>query len=330
MKVEYRCSWVLLAALISSTVLFSVGNLSLAQSSQVNITPRMKAGSADRASSDIRVDSDLVLVPVMVTDPEDRSVTGLERGSFKLFEDRVEQPITHFASEDAPVTVGIIFDCSGSMGPKLRESRAAVSRFLGTANAKDEFFLVAFSGSANLVVDLTDRGEEIQSRLSFTQSAGRTALLDAVYLGLAQMKRAKNPRTALLIVSDGGDNSSRYTEREVKQRVRESDVQIYSVGIVEPLVGRGRSPEEFAGPELLQDISRDSGGRFFEVTDTNELPAVASKIGTLLRNQYLIGYSPGAPSKDGKFHRIEVKLARPKGVPPLRAFFRRGYFAPAD
>ena len=330
MKVGHPRILVFSAALVAWAVVSSVVPVSRAQSGEVAISPRVKAGSADRASTDIRVDSDLVLVPVMVTDKDDRSVTGLDRGHFKLFEDRVEQPITHFVSEDAPVTVGIIFDCSGSMGPKLKNSRTAVAKFLGTANPADEFFLVTFSESANLAVDLPGQAEEIENNLTFTRSAGRTALLDAVYLGLNQMKRAKNSRKALLVVSDGGDNSSRYTDREVKKRVRESDVQIYSMGIVESLGGRGRSPEEMEGPELLGEIARDSGGRYFEVNDTNELPEIASKIGTALRNQYLIGYSPGSPARDGKYHRIEVKLARPKGLPPLRAFFRRGYFAPAQ
>ena len=300
------------------------------QEPRVAITPRAQSGSAQKASSNIRVNTDLVLVPVLVTDSEDRAVTGLNREQFKLFEDKIEQPITHFASEDSPISVGIVFDGSGSMGAKLQKAKAAVTQFLSTSNPDDEFFLVKFSDRAELVVDLTRESGEIQNRLSFTRSRGRTALLDAIYLAMVQMKHAHNPRKALVLISDGGDNSSRYTMGDIKNQIREADVQIYSMGIFEPLYRDGLSPEELAGPGLLNNISRQSGGRFFNVADLNDLPEIASKIGSALRNQYVIGFSPAAPTRDGKYHRITVKLVHPKGVPPLRAFFRRGYVSPVS
>ena len=163
--------------------------------------------------TDIRVDSTLVLIPVTVTDPLNRFVTGLEKENFKVFEDKKEQEISQFSSEDAPLSIGVIFDCSGSMGKKLEKSRLAVTQFFKTANPEDEFFLIQFNDSADLIQPFTRNLEEIQNRLTFTQSKGRTALLDAIYLALNEMKQAKNPRKALLIISDGGDNSSRYTER---------------------------------------------------------------------------------------------------------------------
>jgi Ca-activated chloride channel homolog len=263
----------------------------------------------------------------MVTDRRDRLITGLEKGQFKVFEDKVEQVITHFASEDAPVSIGLVFDCSGSMGAKLQKSRAAVNEFLRAANAEDEFSLVLFNDRAQLVNPFTDRVEEIQNRMLFTESKGRTALLDAIYLSLHEMKNAKHARKAILIISDGGDNSSRYSYREVRNAVRESDVQIYSIGILEPFGLRGRTPEEFSGPSLLEDIAQDTGGRLFEVEDLNDLPDIASKIGAALRNQYILGYMPSDVKHDGKYHRIQVKIDRPKGLPPLRATFRSGYYA---
>ena len=287
-------------------------------------------GSADRAATNIRVNSDLVLIPVMVTDRHDRLITGLEKDHFKLFEDKVEQVITHFASEDAPVSIAVVFDCSGSMGPKLQKSRAAVAEFLRAANPEDEFALVLFNDRAQLAVGFTDHTEEIQSRLLYAQSKGRTALLDAIYLAMDQMKVAKHSRKALLIISDGGDNTSRYSMREVKNRVREGDAQIYSIGIEEPWGVRGRSPEELAGPALLDEIAGQSGGRLFEVNDLNELPDIAAKIGMALRNQYLLGFAPLEPKRDGKYHKIVVKLAAPKGLPALRASFRSGYYAPTQ
>lgn len=155
-------------------------------------------------------------------------------------------------------------------------------------------------------------------------------MLDAIYLAMDQMKRAKHTRKALLIISDGGDNCSRYSMREVKNRVKEGDAQIYSIGIVENLNMRSRSPEELAGPALLDEIAGQSGGRLFEIDDLNELPDVAAKIGMALRNQYILGFAPALPKHDGKYHRIVVKLDRPKGLPPLRASFRSGYYAPAQ
>ena len=300
--------------------------------SKVEIIPRAKRGEAvpELPRSDIRVQSTLVLIPVTVTDPLNRFVTGLDRENFRVFEDKNEQKVTHFASEDAPLSVGLVFDTSGSMGSKLDKSRQAVKQFFKTANPEDEFFLIQFNDRPELVVDFTTRLEEIQNRLTFTQSKGRTALLDAVYMALHKMKKAKNARKALLIISDGGDNSSRYTESEIKNAVREADVQVYAIGIFEMMSNRGRTPEELSGPSLLSEIAEQTGGRHFPVENLNELPDVAAKIGIELRNQYLLGYTPTNPQRDGKYRRVQVKLVQPRGLPPLRAFWRLGYYAPAQ
>jgi VWFA-related protein len=226
--------------------------------------------------------------------------------------------------------VGVVFDCSGSMGSKLDKSRQAVAQFFKTANPEDEFFLVQFHDSAELVQPFTTSLEEIQNRLTFTQSKGRTALLDAIYLALHQMKKAKNPRKALLVISDGGDNNSRYTEGEIKNLVKEADSQIYAIGIYEPVSARSRTAEELAGPSLLTDIAEQTGGRQYAVENLNELPDIASKIGVELRNQYILGYSPQNREHDGKYRRVQVKLVQPRGLPPLRAFWRLGYYAPSQ
>lgn len=299
---------------------------------KVSIEPRAKpeANRAPAPRTDIRVDSTLVLIPVTVTDPLNRFVTGLEKENFKLFEEKKEQEIVSFTSEDAPLSVGLVFDCSGSMGSKLEKSREAVSQFFKTANPEDEFFLVQFNDTADLVQHFTTRLEEIQNRLTFTQSKGRTALLDAIYLALHEMKKAKNPRKALLIISDGGDNSSRYTEGEIKNLVKEADVQIYAIGIYEPVGSRSRTPEEMAGPGLLTEIAEQTGGRQYPVMNVNELPDIAAKIGVELRHQYILGYSPQNAQHDGKYRRVDVKLIQPRGLGPLRAFWRRGYYAPPE
>ncbi len=300
-------------------------------SAQIAVIPRPKPPAAEAGpKANLRVDSSLVLIPVTVTDPLNRIVTGLEKENFKIFEDKAEQQITQFSSEDVPISVGVIFDCSGSMGKKLEKSRLAVAQFFKGSNPDDEFFLVEFNDGAKVAQHFTSSLEEIQNRLTFTQSKGRTALLDAVYLGLQEMKRASNPRKALLIISDGGDNNSRYTDSEIKNLVRERDVQIYAIGIYESGMGRSRTPEEAEGPGLLSDITEQTGGRQYPAESVNELPDIAAKIGVELRNQYVLGYSPLNREHDGKYRRIQVKLNPPRGLPPLRATWRLGYYAPAQ
>src|SRR5581483_3874752 len=244
---------------------------------KVSIEPRAKpeASRVVTPRANIRVDTTLVLIPVTVTDPLNRFVTGLEKENFKLFEEKKEQEIVSFTSEDAPLSVGLVFDCSGSMGSKLEKSREAVAQFFKTANPEDEFSLVQFNDTADLVQHFTTSLEEIQNRLTFTQSKGRTALLDAIYLALHEMKKAKNPRKALLLISDGGDNSSRYTEKEIKDLVKEADVQVYAIGIYEPSGARSRTPEELAGPGLLTEIAEQTGGRQYAVDNLAELADIA-------------------------------------------------------
>ena len=276
---------------------------------QVSITPRPKPADKEAAKADaarrpasIRIDTTLVQIPVTVTDPLNRFVTGLEKKDFKLLEDKVEQDIVQFSSEDAPLSIVIVFDTSGSMGPKLQKSRQAVAQFLKTANPEDEFALIEFSDRPDLVVPFTTDVEEVQNRLTFTQSKGRTALLDGVYMAMNQMKpdKAHNPRKAILIISDGGDNNSRYTETEVKNAVREADVQIYGLGIFEPMGSRGRTPEEMMGPGLLNEVAELTGGRAYAVENLNELADIAAKIGIELRNQYMLYYNPKNQNRDGK------------------------------
>jgi VWFA-related protein len=289
-----------------------------------------------------RADSTLVLVPVSVTDPSNRYVLGLEKDDLHLFEDGVEQKVTHFSNEDAPLSIGLLVDTSGSMGSKLDTSRHAVGEFLKTLNAADEAFLVEFSDRAELSVPLTNNSATIESSINSATSGGLTALLDAVHLGLQEMKRAKNPRKALLVISDGGDNNSRYTSGQISNLVREADVQIYAMGVFEPTLSLGLSgamsralggkvgPAELDGPRLLSEIAEQTGGRALAATNLRELPGIAERIGIELRNQYVLAYSPQNPSRDGKYRKIEVKLQQPKALPALKARWRLGYYAPTE
>lgn len=302
---------------------------------KVDIEPRTRKPAPTESiippgAANIRTDTTLVLINALVTTPLGTVVTGLEREHFRLFEDKIEQKISQFSSEDAPMSIGLVFDASGSMGTKLQKSRQAVAQFFKTANPEDEFFLAQFNDRAEMVLPFTTNTEEIQNRLTFTQAKGKTALLDGVYLALNQMKKGRNPRKALLILSDGGDNSSRYTESELRNVVREADVLIYAIGIFEPIAARGRTAEELSGPSLLSELAESTGGRHFPVENINELPDIAAKIGIELRNQYILGYTPTNPTKDGKYRKVQVKLVQPKGLPPLRVINRTGYYAPSQ
>lgn len=305
-----------------------------AQEARPSITPRVKpraeAPESERITPNLRVDTNLVLVPITVTTPLNQIVTGMEKENFRLFEDKIEQEITYFASFDAPISIGLVFDASGSMGNKLTKSRQAAAAFFKTANPEDEFFLVQFNDRPQLVVPFTRDVEEIQNRLTFTQAKGRTALLDAMYLAMETLKKGRNPRRALLVISDGGDNSSRYTETEIRNLLKEADAQVYAIGIFEPIGARGRTAEELAGPGLLSDLAEMTGGRHFPVDNLNDLPDIAAKIGLELRNQYVLGYVSKNPNRDGKYRKISVKLNQPRGLPPLRALHRQGYYAPTQ
>ena len=277
----------------------------------------------------IRTDVDLALVNVTVTDPYNRLVTGLDPDNFRVFEDNVEQEIVSFSAEDVPISIGVIFDFSGSMANKVDKARDAALEFFKTANPSDEFFLVSFNERAELTSTFTNSVEDLQSRMMMTAPKGRTALLDAIYLGLSQMRGAHNAKRALLILSDGGDNHSRYNENDIKRLVREADTQLYAIGIYDPLGYRNRTPEELNGPSLLAEITELTGGRVFAVEHLNDLPDIASKIGMELRNQYVLGYRPSNHTRDARWRKIKVKLRPPKGLPPLSVYSKTGYYAPA-
>jgi len=296
---------------------------------QVSLEIRARTLSV-KTGATVRIDSNLVLVPVTVSDPSNRPVVGLEKQQFRVFDDKVEQTVTHFAMDDEPLAIGLVFDTSGSMGNKLKRSRQAAAEFFRAANPDDEFLLVTFNDRPRLDVPLTRDPEEIQNRLAFTSSNGSTAMIDAIYMAVSELKKSAKSRKALLVISDGGDNASRYTEAEIKSLVRESDVLIYGIGVYEPYGSRGRTVEELAGPTLLSEIAEQTGGREFAVDNPREIPDVAAKIGVELRNRYVLGFAPTDPQRDGRYHRLRVQLVRERGLPKLQAHWRLGYYAPAE
>ena len=315
----YR-NWLLISAIGLTAAVWGFGGPGAGASEQdgpqVTITPRPKVAPKEEVlpKSNIRSDVNLVLIPVTVTDPMNRFVTGLEKEYFKVFEDKKQQQITQFSSDDAPLSVGLLFDCSGSMGPKLKNSREAVSQFFKTANPDDEAFLVQFHDTADLIQAFTNNLEEIQNHLQFTQSKGMTALLDAIHqMGTALALEQRLPEPGALndalqppVAHGWGDALP-----------------------VLPAGSRGRTVEESNGPGLLTELADQTGGRQYQVETLSELPDIAAKIGMELRNQYLLGYSPQNQERDGKYRHVEVKLVQPHGMPLLRDFWRMGYNAPA-
>ena len=282
------------------------------------------------AELNLRVDTNLVLIPVAVTDSMNRFVLGLQKQDFKIVEDNVEQNIAHFSGEEAPLSIGLLFDESGSMDYKLRTAQTAVAQFLKTMSPEDEAFLVEFSDAAKLSVAFTSNTDEITNALRRAQPGGLTAMLDAVNLALGEMKKAKNSRKALVIVSDGGDNHSQYTSAQIESLVREADVQIYAMGVFETSLPFGLPAEQVSGPKLLSEIATQTGGRAFSAALTSDLPSVAARIAVELRNQYVLGYYPKNQARDGKYRNVEVKLSPPQGVPALKAHWRLGYYAPSQ
>jgi VWFA-related protein len=263
----------------------------------------------------MKTDVRMVLVPVTVTDSSDCPVADLPKSSFKVFEDNVEQNVVSLLKEDGPVSVGFIVDTSGSMTDRMEPSIAAIEQFLNTTIPGDEYFLLRFSTSSEMAVEFTEDPRRISAALRSLRVEGYTSLNDAIYRGVDAMKRAKNRRKALFVVTDGGDNNSRYSDSEVHRLVEESDVRVYAIGL-------------FARPDFLIRLGRDSGGFAFWVHRMADLPDTVAKLSRDFRNEYLLGYSPTNQASDGRYRRIRVRLAREKQDSPLHLSWRRGYYAP--
>jgi Ca-activated chloride channel homolog len=326
---------ILFTAAIGGTLWFSICNLLVAQqvSSErpVSIVPRSRPRPSEAVSVpqiDLRVDSSLVLIPAQVTSPLGTAVTGLTAENFRLLEDRVEQKIASFSHEDEPVSVGLVFDASGSMGNKIHESAAAAAAFFKTAGSGDEFFLVEFGERPKLAVPFTPDSDQIYRKIARSHPFGRTSLIDALHLAVAHMKNARNRRKAIVILSDGGDNHSRFTLLEIRNTLLESDVQVYAMGLFNRDLKR--TEEEARGPELLRNLAEQTGGRAYPVDKLDDLASISTTIGNQLRSRYLLGYVPPASVHDGKYRRVTLLLTAPAEMPGLRVDYRRGYYAPTE
>jgi VWFA-related protein len=265
----------------------------------------------------MKVDVNMILLPVTVTDAKDQPVTDLSPDSFRVLENNVEQQVVSFHREEGPVSVGFIFDASSSMKNRMDRSVAAMQKFLETLTKGDEFFLIRFSDRPNLVTGFTEDPGEILSELSSIQPLGWTALNDAICLGVQTMRRAKNSRRALFVLTDGGDNNSRYSDSELRKLVQESDVRIYSIGL-------------FERSHFLELLALDSGGRAYSVHKLENLPETVDKLSRDFRNQYVLGYYPKESQNDGKYRRVRVEMIETIKRMPLNVFWRRGYYSPAE
>lgn len=283
-------------------------------------TEDARSGSVLPEPATIHVEAGLVQIPVTVTGPLGNPVTHLRQTDFEVLEDGTGRPIRHFSGEDAPVTIGIVFDASGSMRPHLREARSAVARLLRAGMEGDEYFLIAFGDRPRLMVEPVRSADQVLDKLQSIRAGGWTSLLDAAHLGLATMQRASNTRKALILLSDGADNRSRFTQLDIRTQVRESETCVYALG----LFGDGQSD---ANIRLLADLAEATGGRMLRVASPADLPAAIEQISVSIRNQYVLGYSPVTPW-DGRYRRVTVRLTRPESE-RLRASWRAGYYSPA-
>lgn len=286
-------------------------------------------------STPIQVHVMRVVVPISVVDEYDRPVPDLSADNFRIFDEKVEQTIDSFSTEEKPVAVGMIFDSSGSMSEKIQKSKDAAHEFFKNSNPEDEYQIIIFKKYGKevrpeKVVGPTSKWEDIFNSIISLKGEGRTPLVDAIYEGVEEVKKSSMPRKALLVISDGGDNNSRYTWGDLKKQIKEADVQIYVIGVFEPLSSRNRTPEEADGPSNLAALADVTGGRMYSVEDERELPEIASKISIALRSQYIITYKPSNLIKDGRYRKVKVKLVNiPKGLPPLNVYAKPGYYAPA-
>jgi Ca-activated chloride channel family protein len=289
-------------------------------------TPLLKAAATAIIEDERQiVNTDLVTVNVTLTDMFGRYVTGLGKDAFTVFDDKEQQEITHFSDDDAPVSMGVIFDVSGSMGKdKLNRARDALRHFIDTSHDSDEYFLIGFNSRAQLLMDRTRDSDAMLSKLTFVNATGNTALYDACYLGLERVTRGAHQKRALLLISDGQDNSSRYSFSELRRHLKETDVLIYAVGIIE----RGNPGSlDVQGQAILEELAAVSGGRAFFPETAAEMNEIFERIAIELRHQYSIGYKPKNFANDGKWRRIKVKVTPPRGLPKLYVRAKEGYYA---
>jgi Ca-activated chloride channel family protein len=276
-----------------------------------------------RSQSSLKVSLDVVLVPVTVTDSHNRPVEGLHAENFQIWEDKIEQRVQYLSAEDTPLSIGLVFDVSGSMRNLLGLARSAASTFLKTGNPEDEYFLVEFSDRPHIAQRFTRDPNRLANDLIFHGAEGFTAFFDALYLALENVRLGNHPRKALLMITDGGDNHSRYTLDDIKGMLKESDAQLYGIGVgFRPYPKRRET-----GRELLQELAELTGGRAVFPSSNDELDQICAEISLELKSQYVLGYVPLNTATDGKWRKLRVKVNPPAGMTQLAVRAKTGYYA---
>ncbi len=308
-----------------SMVLFAALALSSAQDATQGIYLPVSRKTGSSKASVIRKNVDLVLVPVTVVDKSDKTVNGLQAEDFTVLDEKTQQEIKYFSSEDAPLSLTVILDASGSMAPQIRSVREAVLKLFKSSNPEDEFRVITVSSKPTNVADIGASLDEVSERLGEVHPSGFTSLWDAMYLGVSDFKEARFQKKAMVVISDGGDNHSRYTQNEIKSILEESDTLVYAVGLFDPRASR---LEERMGPLRLDEVTSVTGGRVFPVHSPQDLNDAIRKINRELRNQYVIGYSPSPnPELKGKWHKLKVHLNGEPMKSNLHVYARKGYYA---
>jgi len=322
----------LLLVLVS---LFLTGATSAQSVNDVEIVPRAEAektassdGNLEAHLKPLRVDVDLVLVPVTVTDPHGSPAMDLVKDDFRLFEGDAEQKIGYFYSEDAPVSVGLIVDLSSSMGNKLDRVRQAATEFFNNADPQDDYFVITFADRVKVLANTTQSTATIQAKLAEAKAKGNTALADAIYAGIVKLRSAQYRRRALVIISDGGDNMSRHGLRQVKNMAKEADAEIYAIDVCDaPGLLFTKKLEERFGRQWLTQVTEQTGGRTLVVDNAEKIPGAASQISSEIRNQYVLGFRPTSGIHDGKWRKLKVRITRPSEPIPYQVYYRTGYMA---
>jgi Ca-activated chloride channel family protein len=312
------------ATLLAVLFVLAVGLAPAQDKPPPKATPTPEITTTDPDDTPLKVQTDLVTLTLTVHDKWGRYVSNLAKKHFSVFEDGVEQDISFFSDVDSPASIGIIYDISGSMGSgKITRSRRALERFMLTSHPSDEYSLITFNDKVRLLADRTRDNNAVLDKLTLVKPGGNTAFYDGVYLGVDRVMRGSHAKRALLVISDGQDNNSRYSFGEMRRFLKEADVIIYAIGISD-----GRGSLDYAGEGFLKQLAEATGGRaFFPGITDGSFDEICERIALELRHQYSIGYIPKDFRQDGKWRRLKVKVAPPRGMPRLSVRAREGYFA---
>jgi len=275
----------------------------------------------------IRVDGDLVLINAVVTDEHGTPVPNLDQGRFRLLEDGHEETIKYCMGQDGPVSIGLVLDTSRSMGDTLDAVKKAAIRFINTGNPSDEYFLLAFRNQPQIIVPFTSDADRLMLAIGSVDAGGSTALLDALYLAMQEVRRGKYPRKALLVLSDEIDNHSRYSKQETRRLAQEADYPVYAMNLWQPPRSGNRYAIQRQDPGLLEEIARPTGGRTLTVRELRRLIPTAELISAEIRHEYVLAYTPSNRQMDGKLRHVRLRVD-PTEVHHFKVSYRSAYRAP--